>query len=257
MKVVILAGGVGSRLAEETESRPKPMVEIGGKPILWHIMKHYAHYGFKDFVICLGYKGTVIKKFFSDSLALASDLTIDFSEGVVRPHSGHDEDWRVTLVNTGERTETGGRLLRVREHLGDEPFMLTYGDGVADVDLAALQDFHAAHGKLVTVTAVHPLARFGHLDIGPDDRVSHFIEKPQMAEGWVNGGFFVVDPRTLDYIHHDVDWAKAPLESVASDGQLMAFRHEGFWQCMDTLRDRIYLENLWSEGDPPWRVWKH
>ncbi len=256
MKVVILAGGVGSRLSEETESKPKPMVEIGGRPILWHIMKHYAHHGYKDFVICLGYKGSMVKRYFADQLALAADLTFDFSSGNVQTHSSPDDDWTVTLVDTGERTQTGGRLLRIRDHLTPgEPFLLTYGDGVSDIDLAAEVDFHRRHGRLVTVTAVRPLARFGHMELA-GDKVERFDEKPQMDQGWINGGFFVVHPDALDHIRSDCDWSKAPLESVAAAGELMAYRHDGFWQCMDTLRDRKYLEARWTAGDPPWRTWK-
>lgn len=256
MKVVILAGGVGSRLSEETDVRPKPMVEIGHRPILWHIMKHYAHYGFTDFVLCLGYKGEYIKRYFSEALADASDLTVDFAAGTIEHHRRTAEPWRVTLVDTGQHSETGGRLLKVRDHLSpDEPFMLTYGDGVADVDLGALAKFHESHGKHATVTAVHPSARFGQLALD-GDLVVRFDEKPQMSEGWINGGYFVLDPAIFDYIPGDVDWAKEPLESLAAAGQLVANRHEGFWQCMDTLRDKIYLNNLWEQGNANWKVWE-
>ncbi|MGD9703651.1 MAG: glucose-1-phosphate cytidylyltransferase [Acidimicrobiia bacterium] len=254
MKVVILAGGVGSRLSEETDVRPKPMVEIGHRPILWHIMKHYAHYGYDDFVLCLGYKSDYIKRYFHDALALASNMTIDFGRGTVESHDTVRDDWKVTLVDTGQHTETGGRIQRIREFVGDEPFMLTYGDGVADVDLEALVKFHESHGKLATVTAVHPTARFGQLQLD-GELVSRFDEKPQMSEGWINGGYFVLEPGIFDHIPGDVDWAKEPLESIATAGQLAAFKHEGFWQCMDTLRDKIYLNTLWDQGTPPWKVW--
>ncbi len=255
MKVVILAGGVGSRLSEETDVRPKPMVEIGHRPILWHIMKHYSHFGFNEFVLALGYKGDYIKRYFTEALADANDLTVDFTTGLVERHPAHVDPWRVTMVDTGQHSETGGRLLKVRDHLGDEPFMLTYGDGVANVDLRALADFHASHGRLATVTAVHPNARFGQLALD-GDRVTRFDEKPQMSEGWINGGYFVLDPGIFDYIPGDCDWAKEPLEAIARDGQLAANRHEGFWQCMDTLRDKIYLNSLWDQGEATWKVWE-
>jgi glucose-1-phosphate cytidylyltransferase len=254
MKCVILAGGVGSRLSEETEIRPKPMVEIGHRPILWHIMQHYAHFGFQDFVVCLGYKGDYVKKYFSESLAMSADITIDFAKGSVETHETARDDWRVTLVDTGQNTQTAGRLQRVRQYLGNEPFLMTYGDGVADVDLHQLVAFHRGHGKLATVTAVHPPARFGKLDI-QDDLVRQFDEKPQMSEGWVNGGFFVLEPGIFDYIPGDVDWAKEPLEGLAAAGQLAAFCHEGFWQSMDTMRDKTYLNELWDSGRAPWQLW--
>lgn len=255
MKVVILAGGVGSRLSEETDVRPKPMVEVGHRPILWHIMKHYSHYGFNDFVLCLGYKGDYIKRYFTEALANASDVTVDFGKGEIVKHQKAAEPWRVTMVDTGQHSETAGRLLKVREHLDDEPFMLTYGDGVANVDLHQLVKFHERHGKLATVTAVHPTARFGQLSLD-GDVVTRFDEKPQMAEGWINGGYFVLEPGVFDHIPGDCDWAKEPLESIASSQQLVAFRHEGFWQCMDTLRDKIYLNNLWEQGNAAWKVWE-
>ena len=253
MKVVILAGGVGSRLSEETDVRPKPMVEIGHRPILWHIMKHYSHFGFNDFVLCLGYKGDYIKRYFSESLALSADMTIDFGRGIVESHEVERDDWRVTLVDTGQHTETGGRIQQIQKYVGDEPFMLTYGDGVADVDLDALVKFHEHHGRLATVTAVHPTARFGELRM-EGDTVTRFAEKPQMHEGWINGGFFVLQPEIFDYIPGDVDWAREPLEGLASAGQLNAFRHDGFWQCMDTLRDRETLERIFDSGKAPWVV---
>ncbi|HPB46033.1 MAG: glucose-1-phosphate cytidylyltransferase [Microthrixaceae bacterium] len=254
MKVVILAGGVGSRLSEETDVRPKPMVEIGHRPILWHIMKHYSSYGFNDFVICLGYKGEYIKRYFSDSLALASDMTIDFGEGTVEAHETVRDDWRVTLVDTGQHTETAGRISQIKKYVDDGPFLMTYGDGVSDVDLEALVKFHEAHGNLATVTAVHPTARFGALAI-EGDQVVRFDEKPQTEEGWINGGFFVLEPEIFDYIPGDVDWAREPMERLAAAGELNAYRHDGFWQCMDTLRDKIYLQGLWDKGGAPWKIW--
>jgi glucose-1-phosphate cytidylyltransferase len=254
MKCVILAGGTGSRLSEETEIRPKPMVEIGHRPILWHIMQHYAHFGFQDFVVCLGYKGDYVKRYFSESLAMSADITIDFAKNSVETHETARDDWRVTLVDTGQTTQTAGRLQRVRQYLGDEPFLMTYGDGVADVDLHRLVAFHREHGKLATVTAVHPPARFGKLDIR-DGVVRHFDEKPQMSEGWVNGGFFVLEPGVFDYIPGDVDWAKEPLEGLAAANQLGAYCHDGFWQCMDTMRDKVYLNQLWDNGQAPWKLW--
>ncbi|NLA37452.1 MAG: glucose-1-phosphate cytidylyltransferase [Actinobacteria bacterium] len=254
MKVVILAGGVGSRLSEETDVRPKPMVEIGHRPILWHIMKHYASFGFNDFVICLGYKGEYIKRYFSESLALASDMTIDFGRGTVETHEAVRDDWRVTLVDTGQHTETAGRLAQIQRFVEDGPFLMTYGDGVSNVDLEALVKFHEAQGRLATVTAVHPTARFGALEI-EGDQVVRFDEKPQMAEGWINGGFFVLEPGIFDYIPGDVDWAREPMEQLAAAGQLNAFRHDDFWQCMDTLRDKIYLQGLWDQGHAPWKIW--
>jgi glucose-1-phosphate cytidylyltransferase len=253
VKVVILAGGVGSRLSEETDVRPKPMVEIGGRPILWHIMKHYSHHGFHDFVLCLGYKGDMIKRYFADMVANTADMTVDLSTGTVERHQSDADRWRVTLIDTGQTTETGGRMLRIRDHI-DGPFLMTYGDGVADLDIAAVVDFHRAHGRLATVTAVHPPARFGRLQI-EGDAVHRFDEKPLAGEGWVNGGFFVLEPEVFDYIPGDVDWAKEPLESLAVQGQLSAYQHEGFWQCMDTLRDKLLLEKLWESGEAPWRVW--
>lgn len=254
MKVVILAGGVGSRLSEETDVRPKPMVEVGHRPILWHIMKHYSHFGFDDFVLCLGYKGEVIKRYFSDALADSGDITVDFANGSIERHPATRERWRVTMVDTGPHSQTGGRLLKVREHLGDEPFLMTYGDGVADVDLGGLVEFHRAHGRLATVTAVHPIARFGQLQLD-GDAVVRFDEKPQLDQGWVNGGYFVLEPSIFDYIPGDVDWAKEPLEFLAAAGELAAFRHESFWQCMDTLRDKLLLDDLWQRGKAAWKVW--
>ncbi|MDH3601281.1 MAG: glucose-1-phosphate cytidylyltransferase [Candidatus Tectomicrobia bacterium] len=256
MKVAILAGGVGSRLAEETEIKPKPMVEVGGKPILWHIMKHYAHYGFKDFVIALGYKGEYIKRYMIDYCSLQANLTVALQNGSVLVHEGEREDWTVDLVDTGQATLTGGRIKRLAPYLDGRPFMLTWGDGVSNVNLHKLLEFHRCHGRLVTVTAVRPTARFGKLDI-QGEAVTRFSEKPQIEEGWINGAFFVIEPGIFDYIEGDAtQWEREPLEKLARDGQLMAYRHDGFWQCMDTLRDKRLLESLWEEEHAPWKVWK-
>ncbi|HVM06690.1 MAG TPA: glucose-1-phosphate cytidylyltransferase [Acidimicrobiales bacterium] len=255
MKVAILAGGLGSRLAEETEIRPKPMVEIGSMPILWHIMKYYGHFGYDDFVIALGYKGEVIKKYVVDYASLTGDLTVRLARGEVRAHEIERDDWTVTLVDTGQSTATGGRVKRLREHLGNETFMLTWGDGVSTVDLGKLLEFHRSHGRLATVTAVRPPARFGHLRL-EGDRITEFSEKPQVGEGWINGAFFVLEPEVMDYIEgDDTQFEREPLEQLAKDGQLMAYRHHGFWQCMDTIRDRKLLESLWATN-PPWKVWR-
>jgi len=255
MKVAILAGGLGTRLAEETEVKPKPMVEIGGKPILWHIMNHYAHYGYQDFAIALGYKGDYIKRWMRDFSSLQSDMTIKTGTGDVIVHNGNHVDWTVDLIETGEGTATGGRIKRLAPWVGEGTFMLTWGDGVSDVDLDALLAFHRAHGKLATLTAVRPPARFGHLEF-EGDRVCDFTEKPQTSEGWINGAFFVLEPAIFDYIEGDAtQWEKEPLERLAAEGQLMAYRHESFWQCMDTIRDKKLLEKLWQEGNPPWKTW--
>jgi glucose-1-phosphate cytidylyltransferase len=256
MKVAILAGGVGSRLAEETEIKPKPMVEIGGKPILWHIMMHYAYYGFEDFVIALGYKGEVIKRYMVDYCSLNSDLTVNLRTGEITINGGFKPDWNVELIDTGIATLTGGRIKRLAPYLGNETFMLTWGDGVSDVNLHDLLAFHRSHGKLATLTAVRPPARFGHLAF-EGDRVAEFTEKPQTSEGWINGAFFVLEPEVFDYIDgDDTQWEKEPLEKLARDGQLMAYRHESFWQCMDTLRDKYLLESLWQTGKAPWNIWE-
>ena len=255
MKTVILAGGFGSRLAEETDSLPKPMVEIGGPPILWHIMKIYSAYGYKEFMIGLGYKGESIKSYFLNYHHLSRDFSIDFASGEVRVHDGGCEDWLVHLVDTGIDTQTGGRIKRLADRLGDETFMLTYGDGVADVDVGELVAFHRSHGRLATVTAVRPPARFGGISFN-GDFVAHFTEKPQIGEGWINGGFFVLEPGVLDYLEgDDTIFEHEPLERLADDGELVAYRHEGFWQCMDTLRDVRLLKSLWESGDVPWKVW--
>jgi glucose-1-phosphate cytidylyltransferase len=252
VKVVILAGGFGTRLAELTGSVPKPMVPIGGKPILWHIMNHYAKYGYEEFVLALGYKAEVIKSFFLNYPSLDSDFTISLKSGEIEWHNRSDQSWKVTLVDTGLNSMTGGRLGRLRSLLADETFMLTYGDGLSNVDIGALVDCHKKNNKMVTVTTVHPGARFGELDI-QDNKVKSFREKPQTSQGWINGGFFVIEPGFLDQISSDdTVLEQEPLEQVASAGQLNAFKHEGFWQCMDSVRDRNYLEGLWSRGDAPW-----
>lgn len=255
MKVAILAGGAGTRLAEETEVRPKPMVEIGGQPILWHIMKHYAHYGFNEFVIALGYKGNYIKRWAREYSGLSGDMTVHTGSGAVELHGNDRADWRIDLVETGDATLTGGRIKRLRSYLGNATFMLTWGDGVSDVNLRKLLAFHRSHGKLATVTAVRPPARYGYMEFA-GERVSSFTEKPQTAEGWINGAFFVLEPPVLDYIDGDETmWEHAPLERLASEGQLMAYKHTSFWQCMDTLRDKHVLQKLWDTGHPPWRMW--
>lgn len=257
MRVAILAGGVGSRLSEETVVKPKPMVEIGGRPILWHIMMHYHHYGFKEFVIALGYKGEYIKKYMADYCSLNGNLTINMANGRIRPHQdANPVEWVVDLVETGQATLTGGRIKRLRPYLNNETFMLTWGDGVSSVDLHELLEFHRSHGKLATVTAVRPPARFGRIELD-GERVQEFSEKPQLSEGWINGAFFVLEPAVLDYIEGDeTQWEREPMENLARAGQLMAYRHEGFWQCMDTLRDKVLLEKLWQSGEAPWKTWE-
>ncbi len=254
-RAVILAGGLGTRIAEESELRPKPMIEIGGRPILWHIMKIFSAHGIDEFVLCLGYKGYMIKEYFQNYGLHSSDVTFDFARHETTIHRREVEPWRITLVDTGPETMTGGRLRRVREYLGDETFCLTYGDGVADVDIGALLRFHEAHDADATVTAVQPAGRFGSLQMR-DDVVAGFQEKPDGDGGWINGGFFVLHPRVIDRIAGDeTAWEHEPLESLARDGQLRAYRHEGFWQAMDTLRDKRQLEELWASGRAPWRTW--
>ena len=255
MKAVILAGGLGTRISEETSTRPKPMIEIGGKPILWHILKIYSHFGINDFVICCGYKGYVIKEYFANYFLHTSDVTFDMSTNGMEVHSRKAEPWRVTLVDTGESTLTGGRLRRVREHLGDEPFCFTYGDGVADVDIGALISFHQAEGRQATLTAVQPPGRFGSLAF-ERGRVLTFEEKPQGDGSWINGGFFVLEPSVLDLVDGDqCTWEQQPLQTLAEMGQLSAYHHQGFWQPMDTLRDKTLLEGLWQSGQAPWKFW--
>jgi glucose-1-phosphate cytidylyltransferase len=256
MKVAILCGGLGTRLREETEVRPKPMVEIGGRPILWHIMRGYAAHGFNEFVLALGYKSDVIKRYFLDYYHLQSHLTVSLTSGAVTVHDGDREDWTVHLVDTGVTTQTGGRVKRLAPWLGNETFMLTYGDGVTDANLTDLLRFHRKHGRRATVTAVRPQSRFGRLKFR-GDFVTEFSEKPQMGEGWINGGFFVLEPGVLDYIKgDDTYFEREPLESLAEDQQLTAYRHDGFWQCMDTLRDVRLLEELWQDGRAPWKIWR-
>jgi glucose-1-phosphate cytidylyltransferase len=255
MKVAILAGGVGSRIVEETAVKPKPMVEIGGRPMLWHIMKHYSHYGLDDFVIAVGYKGEVIKRWVVDYAHLTGSITVRPRAGTVDVHDNSCDDWTIDVVDTGQGTNTGGRIKRLKDWVGDETFMLTWGDGVSNVDLDALLAFHRSHGKVATLTAVRPPARYGHLET-EGDRIVEFSEKPQIGEGWINGAFFVLEPSVFDYIAgDDTQWEKEPLEYLAKDGQLMAYRHEGFWQCMDTLREKHLLEELWRSGSAPWKTW--
>lgn len=255
MKVVILCGGLGTRLSEETVNRPKPMVEIGGKPILWHIMKGYGAQGFKEFVLALGYKAEVIKEYFLDFRLHSSSLTVALGTGDVRLHDNPCDDWTVHLLDTGLLTMTGGRVSRAARFIGDETFMLTYGDGVSDIDFRKLLEFHRRHQKLVTVTAVRPPTRFGDLSLDGDNVVS-FVEKPQIGEGWINGGFFVVEPAAAEYVTGDeVIWEREPLERLAREGQLVAYRHDGFWRCMDTLRDMKLLDAMWQNGEARWKVW--
>jgi glucose-1-phosphate cytidylyltransferase len=254
MKVIILAGGFGTRLSEYTESIPKPMVLIGGKPILWHIMQRYAYYGHKDFYIALGHKAEAIKEYFLAFSASNSDFSLDMSTGMIEVHNSKHLDWKVTLVDTGLDSMTGGRVKRLQPYIGDEPFMLTYGDGVADININVLADFHRNHGKMVTVTAVHPVARFGELTLD-GNRVKAFQEKPQVTRGWINGGYFVCQPEFFDFIKNDATiLERDPLENSAKRNDLMAYKHDGFWQCMDTKRDKDYLEELWQQKQAPWQI---
>jgi len=256
MKAVILAGGLGTRIAEESDTKPKPMVEVGGKPLLWHIIKAYAQHGINDFIICLGYKGYVIKEFFFNYSRHMSDMTIDLETGDHKILSNQAENWRITLIDTGPETMTGGRLKRVAPHIGEETFCLTYGDGLSDIDITTELEFHRHHGKLATVAAVKPLGRFGVLNIDADKQVSRFEEKSNDEIGWINGGFFVLEPEVISYIEGDnTSWERAPLSNLAKDGQLAAFHHTGFWQPCDTLRDKRELEALWATGKAPWRTW--
>lgn len=258
MKVVILAGGFGSRISEESHLKPKPMVEIGGRPILWHIMKIYSSFGFSDFIICLGYKGYCIKEYFAHYFLHEADVTFDFSKSNQQYiHHHHAEPWKVTLVNTGLHTLTGGRVKRIQQYVGNETFMLTYGDGVADVDILNLVECHKAHGKIATVTSVQPLGRFGALELADENSVLGFQEKPQGDGGWINGGFFVLEPEVFNYIDGDQTiFERDPLENLAKAGQLVAYKHYGFWQPMDTMRDREGLEKLWQLSEAPWKLWK-
>lgn len=256
MKVVLLAGGFGTRLSEETEIKPKPMIEIGGKPILWHIMKIYSHYGYNDFVICLGYKGYVIKEYFANYFLHMADITFDMANNQMEVHEKHAEPWKVTLVETGANTMTGGRIKRVQPYIGDEPFMVTYGDGVSDVDISTLVEFHKNHGKIGTMTAVQPSGRFGALDMSNDNQVLSFKEKPKGDGSWINGGFFVFQPEIFDYIEGDSTiFEKGPLENLAKQEELFSYKHSDFWKPMDTLREKNEMEDLWSSGKAPWKVW--
>jgi len=257
MKAVILAGGLGTRLSEETTIKPKPMVEIGGRPILWHIMKIYSAHGINDFIICCGYKGYVIKEYFANYFLYMSDVTFDMRFNQMNIHKGNAEPWKVTLVDTGDHSLTGGRLKRVREHIGSETFCFTYGDGVSDVNITDLIEFHKKQGTQATLTAVQPAGRFGAINLENDqNRVSHFHEKPEGDGAWVNGGFFVLEPEVIDYIADDFTiWEQEPLRKLASMNQLSAYKHNGFWQPMDTLRDKRYLEDLWQSNSAPWKIW--
>jgi len=257
MKAIILAGGFGSRLSEETALRPKPMVEIGGKPILWHIMNIYSASNIKEFIIALGYKAEIIKEYFLNFYAINNDISINLVNGTTKIHDGNQPNWKIHLVDTGLHTQTGGRLKRLQHWLGEEEtFMFTYGDGVADLDIESLLKFHSSHGKLATVTTVHSPARFGRIAF-TDNQVTNFYEKPQTSEGWINGGFFVLNRKVIDYIDGDETiWERDPVERLASDGQLMGYRHYGFWSCMDTLKEKNSLEELWASGKPPWKIWK-
>jgi len=258
MKVLILAGGLGTRISEETDIRPKPMVEIGGKPILWHIMKIYSHYGFDDFLVLLGYRGYVIKEYFANYFLHQSDVTFDLKNNRMEIHNNACEPWRVTLLDTGIDTMTGGRILRAKNFVGNEPFMLTYGDGVADIDLHALVNFHQSHGKALTMTSVQPEGRFGAVDSDDNGLIEEFHEKPRGDGAWINGGFFICQPKVFDYIR-DGDksvFERAPLETLAKDRQLYAYKHHGFWKCMDTLRDKMYLNQLWENNQAEWKTWE-
>ena len=256
MKAVILAGGLGTRISEETHLKPKPMVEIGGKPILWHVLKIYSSFGIKDFIICCGYKGYVIKEYFANYFLHTSDVTFHMQQNHMTVHRKQAEDWNVTLVDTGESTMTGGRLQRIKDYLGDDCFMFTYGDGIADIDVKNLIDYHNSHSSLVTVTAVQPPGRYGSLRLSSNGLVSGFQEKPVGDGSWINGGFFVADAKALDYIDGDqCIWEQAPMKQLAQDGELRAFQHKGFWHPMDTLRDKNYLDHLWATHQAPWKMW--
>ncbi|MBK9284212.1 MAG: glucose-1-phosphate cytidylyltransferase [Sphingobacteriaceae bacterium] len=259
MKVVILAGGLGTRLSEETDLRPKPMIEIGGKPILWHIMKLYSHYGYNEFVICCGYKAYVIKEYFANYFLHQTDVTFDLANNKMTVHNSGSENWKVTLVDTGVNTNTAGRIKRIQSYLNNEPFMLTYGDGVSNVDIKALVEFHKKSGKLATLTSIQLPGRFGNLNMDATGNVSSFQEKPIGDGMWINGGFFVMEPGIFKYLEgnmDDIQWEKKPLVEIANDKQLTAFKHNGFWKCMDALRDKIELEELWQSGKADWQIWK-
>jgi glucose-1-phosphate cytidylyltransferase len=258
MKVVVFAGGFGTRLMEETEARPKPMVEIGGKPILWHILKMYEKHGFNEFIICLGYKGTLIKEYFYNYYLHNSDVTIELANNNIKVHYSETESFKVTLIDTGLNTNTAGRLKRIQKYIQDETFMLTYGDGVSDVDLTSLFEFHKNHGRLATLTSVQIPGRFGNLEINDSGEVEYFEEKPMGDGMWINGGFFVLEPGVFNYLNYDVtevQWEKGPLAAIAQDNQLAAFKHHGFWKCMDALRDRVELEEMWNSGIAKWKTW--
>lgn len=257
MKVVILAGGMGTRISEETNVIPKPMIEIGGKPILWHIMKTYSHYGFNEFVICLGYKGYIIKEYFSHYFLHMNDMTIDMTNNNVEIHSSSSEPWKVTLVDTGLNTMTGGRIKRIQKYIGSEQFLLTYGDGVADINIKSLIEFHKMKKSYATITAVQPLGRFGSLDISDNEKVVSFLEKPKGDNNWINAGFFVLEPEIFNFIDDDkMIWEREPLEKLAKEKQLNAYKHSGFWKPMDTLRDKNELESLWQSQKAPWKIWE-
>ncbi|MEG0909603.1 MAG: glucose-1-phosphate cytidylyltransferase [Bacilli bacterium] len=256
MKVVILAGGFGTRISEESQFIPKPMIEIGGQPILWHIIKEYSHYGFNEFVICLGYKQQIIKEYFNNYYLNHSDLTYDMESNEITVHNSASEPWKITLVDTGLNTMTGGRIKRIQEYIGNEPFMMTYGDGVCDIDIKKLVDFHKKHGKLATITAIQPGGKFGALDLGNNDEIKSFVEKSKEDGGWINAGYMVLSPEVFKYIDGDTTvFEKDPLETLAKRSQLMAYKYDGFWQCMDTLKDKLYLDKLLEENNAPWKKW--
>lgn len=256
MKIVLLAGGLGTRISEETGFKPKPMIEIGGKPIIWHIMKLYSSYGFNDFIICLGYKGYMLKEYFANYFLHQSDITINLKDNSIETHQSKAEPWKITLIDTGADTMTGGRVKRIKDFVGDETFMMTYGDGVGNIDIKALVKMHKENGKKATVTAVQPSGRFGAINVNKEGIISSFQEKPKGDGGWINGGFFVLEPSVFDYIEGDkIMWEREPMEALANENELMAFKHHGFWQPMDTLRDKNTLEKLWSEDDAPWKTW--
>jgi glucose-1-phosphate cytidylyltransferase len=258
MKVVIFAGGMGTRISEESHLKPKPMIEIGCKPILWHIMKIYSHYGYNDFIICLGYKGYVIKEYFINYFLHNSDITIEVGNNKLDIHFSNAESFKVTLIDTGLQTNTAGRLKRIEKYVRNERFMLTYGDGVADIDIPSLIKFHELHGKMATLSAIQPPGRFGNLEIDDSNHINKFQEKPQGDGIWINGGFFVLEPQIFSYLQgnmDDIQWEKKPLIEIANDGQLVAYKHYGFWKCMDAMRDKLELEELWENGKPQWKIW--